>query len=428
MTTHDQGLRKAAILIDTLDQASADTLLERLTDDSADRIRRKLLGLESVEPAERRSILDELGGCPPAASHEDETDAIQDKTSESQVSDRGASNVYDHRERAAGNAKREQPPAERISDQVDNSATTTDPASMLPESEPFAFLNDTPADVLATYFADEHPQAVSIVLAHLAPGRAAEYLATLSGERRADVLRRLARLDETDADIISDVERGLQILLADRMRADQRRPIGLATLEAILNAVDDDQRKEFLGHLRPASHESMCENGGVQAAAGAHQERGAASAAQIFHTRIAATEFPQTAGNLLDALAAPVCSPRGPDASAPARSLTQGTETVFEFEDFADLDDTALARIFRAADPQVALLALCGAGRDLVDRILGRLPLREARALRRQIEQLGPTRLRDIESAQQRLAELARRMADEGQIQVPRNRRFTVAA
>jgi flagellar motor switch protein FliG len=108
--------------------------------------------------------------------------------------------------------------------------------------------------------------------------------------------------------------------------------------------------------------------------------------------------------------------------------LPQGTEAAFEFEDFADLDDTALARIFRVADPQVSLLALCGAGRDLVDRILGRLPLREARVLRRQIEQLGPTRLRDIESAQRRLADLAGRMADEGQIQVPGNRRFTGAA
>jgi flagellar motor switch protein FliG len=101
---------------------------------------------------------------------------------------------------------------------------------------------------------------------------------------------------------------------------------------------------------------------------------------------------------------------------------------ALEFDDFAELDDTALARIFRSADPEVALLALCGAGRDLVDRILGRLPVREARTLRQRMEQLGPTRLRDIESAQQRLAQLARRLADEGQIQVPNNRRFTVAA
>jgi flagellar motor switch protein FliG len=62
-----------------------------------------------------------------------------------------------------------------------------------------------------------------------------------------------------------------------------------------------------------------------------------------------------------------------------------------------------------------------------VNRILGSLPLREARALRGQIERLGPTRLRDIESAQQQLVKLARQMADEGMIQVHPDRRFVAA-
>jgi flagellar motor switch protein FliG len=62
-----------------------------------------------------------------------------------------------------------------------------------------------------------------------------------------------------------------------------------------------------------------------------------------------------------------------------------------------------------------------------VNRILARLPLREARALRGQIEQLGPTRLRDIESAQLQLAALARQMAEDGQIQLPGDRRFMAA-
>jgi flagellar motor switch protein FliG len=238
----------------------------------------------------------------------------------------------------------------------------------------------------------------------------------------------LARLDVTDADVINDVERGLQALLADRMLADQQRPLGLATLEAILDAVDDEQRTEFLGHLRSAPPASRDEGDGVPAVFDVQQERDAGATPHVLHARIPAANFPQRAGNLLDALAAPVCSHRGPAGTDAARRVTQGAETVLEFEDFAELSDTALARIFRAADPQVALLALCGAGRDLVDRILGRLPLREARVLRRQIEQLGPTRLRDIESAQRRLAESAGRMADEGQIQIPGNRRFTVAA
>jgi flagellar motor switch protein FliG len=86
-----------------------------------------------------------------------------------------------------------------------------------------------------------------------------------------------------------------------------------------------------------------------------------------------------------------------------------------------------LAKVFRAADPQVTLLALTGASRQLVDRILGRLPIREAKTFRRQMEQLGPTRLSDMERAQRQLAELAGQMADQGEIIIPRTGRFTMA-
>jgi flagellar motor switch protein FliG len=98
-----------------------------------------------------------------------------------------------------------------------------------------------------------------------------------------------------------------------------------------------------------------------------------------------------------------------------------------DFNDLIVLDDVALAKVFRAADPQVTLLALTGASRQLVDRILGRLPIREAKTIRRQMEQLGPTRLSDMERAQRQLAELAGQMADQGEIIVPRTGRFTMA-
>ncbi len=144
MTTHDLGLRKAAILIDTLDQVGADALLERLTDESADRIRRELLGLESVEPAERRRILDELGGCSPSTGHEDETDVIENETSESQVSHRRSRDAQHRCEKTVDDVKRDRQSAKQIPELIDNSITATDPTCTLSEAEPFAFLNNTP--------------------------------------------------------------------------------------------------------------------------------------------------------------------------------------------------------------------------------------------------------------------------------------------
>jgi flagellar motor switch protein FliG len=84
--------------------------------------------------------------------------------------------------------------------------------------------------------------------------------------------------------------------------------------------------------------------------------------------------------------------------------------------------------VFSAAEPATVLLALSGANRDLIDRIVRHLPSSAGRTLRRQIETFGPTRLRDIELAQQQLAELAGQMCHDGLIHVPSRRRFTMAA
>ena len=99
-----------------------------------------------------------------------------------------------------------------------------------------------------------------------------------------------------------------------------------------------------------------------------------------------------------------------------------------DFDDLVRLEDAALARVFRAAEPQIVLLALSGANRELIDRIVRHLPAAAGRKLRQQIATVGPTRLRDIELAQQQLVELAGQMCRDGLIHVPSRRRFTMAA
>ncbi len=395
MGTRAEGLRKAAILIDSLDQESADAVLEKMPCEFADSIRRAVLELASVDSLEREGVLRELGGC--------ETPT------------------------AAGDVELDESLAEKLAsdgDELDGvyESTPEDPAAI-----PFSFLSGAPTDVLSEYLADEHPQAVSVVLAHLPPRQAAELLRCLPAERKRDVLNRLARLDGMDTEVIRDLEQGLRVLLASRScRAQEQQTAGLAAVEAILEAADDEQRGELIGHLAPREHAPAASNQAAGSDAGCWSASHPTD--QVYHSRVPATQYQQRVGNLLAALSTP---PRASGGSSggndPSDSRFNKPEMALEFDDFVNLNDTALARVFRAAAPQVTLVALCGASRDLVNRILGSLPLREARSLRGQIEQLGPTRLRDIESAQLQLAELARQMADEGRIQVPQDRRFIVA-
>jgi flagellar motor switch protein FliG len=112
-----------------------------------------------------------------------------------------------------------------------------------------------------------------------------------------------------------------------------------------------------------------------------------------------------------------------------ARSLSApASHAGCEFDDLITLDDDALARVFRAADPQVTLLALSGASADMAERILRRLPAKEAKHLTQQMVGLGAIRLRDVERAQQQLADLAWQLARQGTLTLPHARSFTVAA
>jgi hypothetical protein len=86
------------------------------------------------------------------------------------------------------------------------------------------------------------------------------------------------------------------------------------------------------------------------------------------------------------------------------------------FNEFTNFDDSTLLRVFAAADPQSALLALVGATPQLVNRLMRRLSRKEAAQLQRRMESLGPFRLQDVELAQEELAQIAGRIA-------PRQRR-----
>jgi hypothetical protein len=113
---------------------------------------------------------------------------------------------------------------------------------------------------------------------------------------------------------------------------------------------------------------------------------------------------------------------------ASERSPAKRPVPLVEFDDLLTLSDEALRRIFAAADPQVVLLALTGAPESLLVRILGQLPASDAATLRRRLNHPGAMRLSDIAAAQEKLTDVARRLAEEGAIVLPGFRHFAAAA
>ncbi len=78
-----------------------------------------------------------------------------------------------------------------------------------------------------------------------------------------------------------------------------------------------------------------------------------------------------------------------------------------QFERLLDLPPTVLANILSTADTRTVLFALAGASPQFMKRFNRMLDRRDRLALNNRIKQIGVTRVRDLDEAQQQLLNLA---------------------
>jgi flagellar motor switch protein FliG len=387
------ALRKVAVVIESVDGPTAETLLAQLAPERAALVRQTLLQLGPVDRAEREVVLSEF-----LCGHALATAA-------------SSKPVAGEPEHAAGPAVPRALPAE--------------PAEASRSEAPaFAFLDGVSPETIAGCLADEHPQTSSVVLAHLPAATAAEVLQHLPPEQQVDVLRGIARLQRTDPSVLAEIEQTLQQAWRHRLRP-AAAPVGVAAVEAILDAGGYQDRPALLALLEQRDPQLLRRLGYAERIRGPRLAIDSCAdgddAAWDHHaTRRTTTDTRPPA--------APAEADRAASLPSPCHTDEASSRDALDFEDLIALDDSALATIFRAADPHIALLALTGASPQLAERMLGQLPGREASELARQMEALGPIRLQDVACAQQRIADLVRQLARQGTIQLPQARYFTEAA
>jgi flagellar motor switch protein FliG len=357
MTNLPPTIRKAAILVSTLDERSADVLFESMGSETAARVRSAVVELDDVSSDEQQQVLAEfLRGGKPAESYDEdgvELDLL------------GSDRPYSVLRRG-----------EPI------------PAA----AGPFDFLQDVPPSRTATLLARENPQTIAVIVARLDARLAAQLLEHLPASLATDALERLAWLEEPAADVLADIERQLRLAL-DPFRETQSSAPSLAGLQKLVGAMDDAMRERMLAGLGQR-------NADLVRRLGYERPEGNVSLVRYRLDR-------------------------------PERSLApllRKPAPLVEFEDLVTLGDEALKRVFSAADPQVVLLALTGAPEALVTRIFRGLPHAQAATLRRRLNHPGAIRLADITAAQEQLAAVARRLAEEGAIVLPGSRHFAAAA
>ncbi|MCU7860136.1 MAG: flagellar motor switch protein FliG [Candidatus Thiodiazotropha sp. (ex Lucinoma kastoroae)] len=198
----------------------------------------------------------------------------------------------------------------------------------------------------------EHPQIIAIVLSFLEPDQAAQVVSQFPDRVRTDVIMRIATLD------------GIQ-------------PAALKELDEILE-------KQFSG----ASNVKSSSLGGVK-----------------------------TAAEILNMLDGAVESKLMEEITEVDNDLGQELQdNMFVFENLIDVDDRGIQSLLREVSTEQLLLALRGADEALKEKIFKNMSKRAAEMLKDDLEAAAPAKLSDVEASQKEILQVARRLADAGEI------------
>jgi flagellar motor switch protein FliG len=89
---------------------------------------------------------------------------------------------------------------------------------------------------------------------------------------------------------------------------------------------------------------------------------------------------------------------------------------MFTFEDLGRLDASSIQTLLRAVDKDKLAIALKGAPEPMREVFFANMSERAGKLLRDEMSQMGPIRLRDVDAAQIYMVQLAKDLADKGEI------------
>ncbi|MGN6367269.1 MAG: flagellar motor switch protein FliG [Phycisphaerae bacterium] len=316
------GVRKSAILILTLEQAVAAEILKKLDEPQIEEISREIAGLGPVTQQMRDEVVGEFYQLALARSYVDEGGWDYAKTL----------------------LAKSLPPesSKKIIDQVNQTI----------QSAPFSFLQKAESENLLTFIQDEHPQTIALILAHLKPAQASEVLVGLAGQKQVEVVKRIANMEQTNPEVIKEVERGLEHRLSAMITQTFEKAGGVDTVAEMLNLADRATEKSIMEGLEAED----------------------------------------------------------PDLVEQIRRL------MFVFEDIMMVNDKGIQSMLKEVDNDDLALALKTASQDLKDKIFKNMSERAAQLIKEDMEYMGPVRVSDVEAAQQKIVDVVRRLEESGEI------------
>jgi flagellar motor switch protein FliG len=236
------GIRKAAILVASLDRFAADRLLDQLSPECADLVRQAAMHIDMADMGERRRVLEEFRRAgmllpdpyPPGIELDDSVTIELGRTST-------ALSPCDWS--ALAEKLIDLPPRPRsMADATPNSQNSSE------NTKPFGFLRNIESSRLLQLLDGERPQTVALVLSHLPPSQAAEVLSQFIPSRQVEIVRRLVALENTDAELLLEIEQTIEARWL-RLSALEPKRIGPETAAKIFAACDCRTANVILDNL-----------------------------------------------------------------------------------------------------------------------------------------------------------------------------------
>lgn len=314
--------QKAAVLMLALDRDAASLILQQLPAKTVEEITREIASLSKVTESQRDAVIEEF--------YEMALAQTWASTGGLDYARKLLMGTFDPKE------------ADRILQNISQHVRKT----------PFAFLQKAETQNLLTFIQDEHPQTIALIVSHMNYGKASEILAGLPGPKQIEVVKRVANMEQTNPEVISEVERGLEARLSNMLSQSFEKIGGVDTVAEMLNLVDRSTEKGIMEGLEAED----------------------------------------------------------PDLVEQIRRL------MFVFEDILHVDDKGIQSVLKEVDNDELALALKTASDDLKEKIFGNMSARASEMIQEDMEYMGPVRVADVEASQQRIVDVVRRLEDAGEI------------
>lgn len=209
---------------------------------------------------------------------------------------------------------------------------------------------------LANFLINEHPQTIALICAHLPVEKKVDVLRKLPEGLQAEVVLRVANLDFVSPELIAQLDDVLKTELSTLGSIDTQQLGGVEPIADMLNLMDKNSEKNIMARVEE----------------------------------------------------------KDPELAEEIRKL------MFVFEDVVYVDDRGIQELLKIVDNTKLVIALKTAPDDVKTKLYKNMSNRAATLLKEDLEAMGPTKISDVEKAQQEIVQQLKDLESKGKALISR--------